>query len=450
MTLNRCGLESRATGVSSDRDLMNRTLLLAVAAIAFPAFAKELPPLPAELSAYQLDPAPEPAGLLLKKGDRVAICGDSITEQKRYSVIIESYLTACLPELDITCRQYGWGGEQASGFLRRMESDVLRFKPTFATSCYGMNDFRYVPYDEAIAAEYRKNETTMVQAFKKAGTRVLLGSPGIIDTVPHWVKSAKGTKEDLNLSLSKFRNIGIQIAAAENVAFADVFRPMLLADNQAEKVNGPEFLVAGKDGVHPGWAGQVVMAYAFLKGMGIDGDLGTITLDASGKATATAGHQVVSSDGGKITLKSTKLPFSPGPGDVKNDDVIRAGLALVPFDDELNRFILKMSSPSAASYDVTWGETTRTYTADQLKQGVNLAKDFENHPLLPAFKKVWDAVAAKQDYETRQIKTLVHGPEGAADVDATFALTEKVHDKLAKAIADAKQPAEHVITVTAK
>jgi lysophospholipase L1-like esterase len=429
---------------------MKRFLPLVVTTLAFPISAKEIPPLPAELTAYQLDPAPEPGGLLLKKGDRVAICGDSITEQKRYSVIMESYLTACLPELEITCRQYGWSGEQASGFLGRLESDVLRFKPTFATSCYGMNDFRYVPYDEAIAAEYRKNETTMVQAFKKAGARVLLGSPGIIDSVPGWVKSAKGTKEDLNLSLSKFRNIGIQVAAAEKVAFADVYRPMLLADNLAEKQNGPEFMIAGKDGVHPNWAGQLVMAYAFLKGMGIDGDLGTITIGRSGKATATAGHKVVSSDGGKITIQSTKLPFSPGPGDVKNDDVIRAGLALVPFDDELNRFTLKIDFPEAKNYDVTWGEATKTYTAEQLKQGVNLAKDFENHPLVPAFKKVWNAVAAKQDYETRQIKALVHGPEGAADLDMTFALTEKVRVKLAKAVADSKQPAEHVITVTAK
>lgn len=429
---------------------MNRALILAVAALAFPVFAKEAPPLPPELSAYKLDPAPEPTGLLLQKGDRVAICGDSITEQKRYSVIIESYLTACLPELEITCRQYGWSGEQASGFLRRMASDVLRFQPTFATSCYGMNDFRYVPYDEAIAAEYRKNETAMVRAFKKSGARVLLGSPGVIDTVPHWVKSASGTKEDLNLSLSKFRNIGIQVAAAEQVAFADVFRPMLLADHQAEKLHGPNFMVAGKDGVHPGWAGQVVMAYAFLKGMGIDGNLGTISIDGSGKATSSAGHEVVSSQGGKITIKSTKLPFSPGPGDVKNDDSIRAGLALVPFDDELNRFVLKLESPTAANYDVTWGDSTKSYSADQLKQGVNLAKDFENHPLLPAFRKIWTAVAAKQDYETRQIKTLVHGPEGAADVDATFALTEKVRAKLAKAVADAKQPAEHVITITPK
>ena len=123
------------------------------------------PAWPAELAAYQLVPAPPQTQKWLQAGDRLAICGDSITEQKQYSVIIETYLTACLPEMEITCRQYGWSGEQAAGFLKRIANDVLRFKPTLATTCYGMNDFRYVPYDEAIAAEYRKNQTAIARIF---------------------------------------------------------------------------------------------------------------------------------------------------------------------------------------------------------------------------------------------------------------------------------------------
>lgn len=78
--------------------------------------AKVAPPLPAELANYHLAEAPEPS-VTLKKGDRLAICGDSITEQKQYSVLIETYLTACLPKLEITYRQYGWSGERISGFL---------------------------------------------------------------------------------------------------------------------------------------------------------------------------------------------------------------------------------------------------------------------------------------------------------------------------------------------
>ena len=54
--------------------------------------------------------APAPARLLLKTGDRLAICGDSITEQKMYSRIMETYLTVCVPQFDITVRQYGWSG----------------------------------------------------------------------------------------------------------------------------------------------------------------------------------------------------------------------------------------------------------------------------------------------------------------------------------------------------
>src|SRR2546423_1624225 len=61
--------------------------------------------------------APLPEGLLLKNGDRLAICGDSITEQKEYSRIMETYLTVCEPQLGVAVRQYGWSGETASGFL---------------------------------------------------------------------------------------------------------------------------------------------------------------------------------------------------------------------------------------------------------------------------------------------------------------------------------------------
>lgn len=429
---------------------MTRTLWFLPLAFALPISARELPPLPAELAAYVLAPAPETTSPLLKKGDRLAICGDSITEQKFYSVLLETYLTACLPELEITCRQHGWSGEQAAGFLKRMENDVLRFQPTIATTCYGMNDFRYVPYDEAIAADYRKNQTAVIDAFQGIGCRVVLGSSGIIDSVPSWVKTAKGTQQDLNLALSRFRNIGVEVARAEEVAFADLYRPMLLADHAAKKQYGPDFKVSGEDGVHPDWAGQLLMAYGFLKGLGVNGDLGGVTYDdAAGKASAANGHEVLSTANGRITLRSTRLPFCAGPGAADKDDSIRAGLALVPFDDELNRFIFRMESPKAANYTVTWGDQSRTYTAGQLKDGVNLAKDFDNNPLLPAFQKIRDAVFQKQAYETRQIKTLVHGPEGAADLDATFALTEKARAPLAKAVLDAKQPAEHVITITA-
>ena len=424
------------------------TLVLAIVTCTLQAQnAKPLPDDP-HFAPYQLLPAPSGGGLMLEKGDHLAICGDSITEQKRYSLIIEAYLTACVPELEVTCRQFGWSGEQAGGFLGRMENDVLRFKPDVATTCYGMNDFRYVPFDEAIAKAYRENLAGMIKEFRAADCEVLLGSPGIIDSVPSWVKSATGTQLDLNVTLSKFRNIGVELATTEKQRFADVYRPMLIADYKAKKAHGKDFKVAGKDGVHPGWAGQLVMAYAFLKGLGLDGDLGSIVVDGD-KADASGGHEVKSIEAGRITLLSKRLPFAPGPGNLTNDDSIRAGLALVPFDADLNRLTLKIANPKASNYSVKWGDETREYSKQQLAAGVNLAADFIDHPLRQAFQKVWDAAAKKQAYETRQMKTLMHGPEGHADMEATVALTEKVHAKLAKALGRSMAPVEHVIEIRA-
>ena len=175
-----------------------------------------------------------------------------------------------------------------------MKNDVLRFKPTIATTCYGMNDHQYVPFKEEIGAAYRQNQTAIVSKFKEAGARVVLGSSGTIHSVPSWVKTAAGTWEDLNLSLLQLRNIDIEIAEAERVAFADVYWPMLVGSRNAVQKYGDGFHLEGGDGVHPGWAGQVVMAAAFLQGLGVDGNVGEISMDlGANSAVASGGHEAL-------------------------------------------------------------------------------------------------------------------------------------------------------------
>lgn len=46
---------------------------------------------------YKPVKAPSATSLIFKQSDRLAICGDSITEQKMYSRILETYLTVCVP-----------------------------------------------------------------------------------------------------------------------------------------------------------------------------------------------------------------------------------------------------------------------------------------------------------------------------------------------------------------
>jgi hypothetical protein len=350
----------------------------------------------------------------------------------------------------VTVRQFGWSGEKAPGFLARMDNDVLRFDPTIATTCYAMNDHNYQPYKEEYGQIYRDASLAIIRSFKEHGVRVIQGSAGTVGKMPSWVKRALGTIDDLNLSLLEFRNIDVRLAEQEHVGFADVFVPMLVEGYEAKHRYGDDYMISGKDGVHPGWAGHLVMAYAFLKAMGLDGEIGTITVDmASGQASASAGHRILSADAGQVQIESSRYPFcATGPAD--SDSSIRSGMTLVPFNDNLNRFTLVVKNAPAAGCRVTWGDTSKSYTAAQLKAGVNLAADFEINPFSEAFKRVDDAVARKQDYETRQVKTLFHGPEGQADMDMTVALTEKTRAPLAEAIEAAFVPVRHTIRIEAR
>ncbi len=429
------------------------SVLFAIVLISLaPLLAAQWESLPSDayFAAYKPLKAPPAEGLLLKPGDRLAICGDSITEQKMYSRIMETYLTVCVPQLDITVRQFGWSGERAPGFLARMKNDTLRFAPTIATTCYAMNDHKYQPYQEEFGRVYRDASRSIIRLFKEQGVRVIQGSAGTVGKMPSWVKQAKGTVNDLNLSLLEFRNIDVRLARSEQVAFADVFLPMLVQGPEAKRRYGDDYMIAGKDGVHPGWAGQLVMAYAFLKAMGLEGDIATVTVDMeNGRAIASTGHHVQSAKSKEVQIESHRYPFC-ATGPLDSDSSIRSGMTLVPFNEQLNRFMLVAKNAPAGRYRVTWGDTSKRYTAAQLAEGVNLAADFAVNPFSEAFGRVDDAVYKKQAYETRQIKTLFHGPEGHADMETTAALTETTRAPLAQAIETAFVPVRHTIRIDAE
>jgi lysophospholipase L1-like esterase len=439
-----------------------------------PAAEALLPVKPGDAYFAQLDPkpAPQPSGLMLQKGDRLAICGDSITEQKMYSRIMETYLTVCVPQLEVTTRQYGWGGETAQGFWRRMSNDCLRFKPTIATTCYGMNDHGYRPYDEKIGTAYRSNQLGVVNLFLSNGVRVVLGSPGCVGRNKNWNEASVMAK---NINLCALRNIDIEIATQKKIGFADVFWPMFVWSQEAQQHYGTDFALPGSDGVHPNWAGHTAMAYSFLRALGLDGAIGTFTVDlGAGTATASEGHEIVATKTGEVQIKSKRYPFCVA-GATNKDDSIRSAMTFIPFHQELNRLLLIAKNASARKYKVTWGASSRSYTAEELQKGVNLAADFAENPFLEAFKKVDAAVAAKQGYETKQIKEIFHdlvngkfktvdeirdseleklfalrSAEGKFNRDQIADATEQTRAPLVEAVKSAFVPVTHTIKIEAE
>ena len=437
--------------------LVHATLVVVFIILNLPCFTRAADYEPKSTNSFFLKfnprKAPAPGPLALKEGDRLAIIGDSITEQRMYSRIIETYLTVCAPELKITARQFGWSGETAEGFRRRMTNDCLRFNPTVATLCYGMNDHKYRPFDMENEQWYADNYSAVARSLKDAGATVILGSAGCVGKVPAWAHSVPYTLDELNINLCAFRDCDIALARELQTPFADVFWTMFKATYQAQTLYGTNYHVSGNDGVHPGWAGHLVMAYSFLRAMGLDGDIGTLTVDLGAQsATATAGHTVESFKDNLLTVTSAKYPFCAG-GDTNSDASVRSGATLVPFFQDLSRFQLVVKNATAPQYNIIWsGGTnsyTNTYTSAQLAEGINLAADFVTNPFCESFDEVDKAVAKKQAYETHQIKQVFHGAEGKADMAKAVETTEAERAPLAQAIADAMTPVRHTILIQA-
>ena len=114
---------------------------------------------------------------------RVAVIGDSITEQRLYSKYVECWLLACSGVPDVQVMQFGWSGERADGFAWRAINDLAVFHPTVATLCYGMNDGGYQPWKPEIGETYDANMRKVLDRVGEAGVKtVVVGSPGAVDT----------------------------------------------------------------------------------------------------------------------------------------------------------------------------------------------------------------------------------------------------------------------------
>ncbi len=170
--------------------------------------------------------------------------------------------------------------------------------------------------------------------------------------------------------------------------FADVITPMIEAMTKAKEKYGKAYHLAGGDGVHPAQNGHLVMAYAFLKALGCDGDLGQINVDlAGGKAEASGGHKVLSSDKGTVEIESTRYPFC-FEGDPSKPEATRGVIEFFPFNADLNRLTLKVTGVGDKGAKVTWGAETKQFTREQLTTGINLAAEFlDNNPFCRSHSK---------------------------------------------------------------
>ncbi|MDI1315472.1 SGNH/GDSL hydrolase family protein [Prosthecobacter sp.] len=393
---------------------------------------------------------------LLPPNARVAVIGDSITEQKIYSRYIETYLLACTGRSDIKVFQFGWSGERAGGFAARLENDLAVFNPNVATTCYGMNDGSYTAYTPQIGAEYEKNMRAVIAGLQKVGVKVMaIGSPGGVDPDFFTRPTIKG--EIYNENLAHLRDIAKKLAEENKQPFANVHDSMMSALAKSKAALGKEYGPFGGDGFHPAPAGQLLMAQAFLKALGFDGEIGTITVDLKGECAASSGHAIIAGKGGSVTLESSKWPFI-FDADPKSAGSNRSILPFTTFNQDLNRLTLKVKNLSAAKAKVTWGSQSKEFTREQLEAGINLAAEFTKTPFDNDFAALTAAITLKENFETLLIKNLVThmrviAAEAAEEPKVAAALTKlkkKLADEHAKPDANVRKfikPVTHTIKV---
>ena len=391
---------------------------------------------------------------LVQPNDVVAICGDSITQKQVYSAYIEDYLLMCQPVEGIRTVQFGSNGAGAYVLGKRTPHDLAYFHPTVATMLYGMNDGQYKPLNDERANSFRQGMLGSIEALKKIGVRtIVVASPSCVDGARDLA-----ARKMYNTTLASLGDISRTIAQQENLPFADVHTAMGDAIARGEAVL-PNFNVGG-DGTHVGPAGHLMIAYGLLKAMGFDGAVGTITVDlAANKATGTPGQKIISVSGGAVEIESTRYPFCFLPNSPVYATSITAADALpfLPFNTDLNRYLLVVHGLTSPRAKVTWGTQSQEFTSADLEKGINLADAFVKvNPFIAPFAKVDAAVHQQQDQETRVTWAYLADandalrqamPSQTAVLDQIQNAAMQQCDVLAKAAAAQVVPVRHTILI---
>jgi lysophospholipase L1-like esterase len=396
------------------------------------------------------------AGLALQPNDMLAITGDSITAQHYYSAILEDYLIMCQPTPGLSVAQFGWAGETAPGFLARVNSDLYPFKPTFVTTAYGMNDGAYTALTDTIASTYRQAQTDLVDSFKKNGVRmVVIGSPKCVDTYTYKLRNGADAAT-YNQNLAALAEIDKEVAAKEGVLYADVYDITTATMQKAKARYGDAYQFAGPDGVHPEQDCSLVIAYAYLKALGCDGAIGTLTVDYAAKqATADPAQQIVSYQDGTLTVKSTRYPFCfPGQPDQPNFSAA-AILKDIPFNDDLNRYLLVVKGLTTPKAKITWGATSKEFASTDLAKGINLAAEFLQNPFCDQFNQVWHSVLLQQSQDQILVESFLNklarfkemAPTATAALDQAAQAGIAQREIMNQAAIALVVPIQHTITI---
>ena len=314
----------------------------------------------------------------LRDGDRVVFYGDSITDQRRYTSFVETFVITRFPNLDIRFVHSGWGGDRVTGggggpIDVRLWRDVLPYDPTVVTIMLGMNDGRYRAFDQEIFETYATGYQHIIDTLKRQlpGVRITAIQPSPYDDVTRDPRFEGGYNE----VLIKYGEFLSELAAREQLGLADLNTPLVQVLDKANASDPDSAARLIADRIHPGQQIALVMAEALLQSWNAPTIVTEVEIDAARKTVNAEVNTEVSHLSGENSLAWTQMDRSlPMPISSENR-LMALVLESSDFTDALNRQPLRVKSLAPGSYRLLIdGEDIGRFNAEELSSGINLAE----------------------------------------------------------------------------
>jgi len=331
--------------------------------------------------------AAEPTPFYLHDGDRVVFYGDSITDQRLYTLYTELYALTRYPSLNVSFVHSGWGGDRVTGggggpVDLRLKRDVVTYQPTIVTIMLGMNDGGYTKHKAENDEAFKTGFQHIVESLRQQipGLRITAIKPSPFDDVTRPFTISPDGYNAILVSYGAWIDTYAAVAKIDvadlNSGVVQVVRNADLADRS----NAPKII---PDRVHPGPAGHLIMAEQLLKSWNARAVVSAVAIDAG----ASAGPQVtqeehahingLTAEGGGLRWTETEdalpLPLAPM---AEADDTGVIALALKNSDiwTALNDETLRVTGLASGHYIIRIdGMGAGEFSNTVLQEGINLA-----------------------------------------------------------------------------
>jgi len=404
--------------------------------------------------------AQQPKPFYLKDGDKVVFYGDSITDQRLYTAIVEAFVATRYPSLNVSFTNSGWGGDSVSGggggpIDTRLKRDVFAYHPSVVTIMLGMNDGGYHPAAEDTNQKYYAGYRHIVESLRAGlpNVRITAIKPSPYDNVTR--EHAPNGTADFEYN-EVMRGFGMWIGTyADQAHFdtADMNTNVVKMLRKAYELDPDTAKGLVSDRIHPSFAGHLIMAEELLKSWGARPVVSAVTIDAS-KPTA----KIESATDAKVTdlsnsgsLSWTQLDDAL-PLPLKQwEEMWWGGGAAVQlvvkssdFTDALNQQILKVKGLHPGTYSIKIdGKSVASFNRDELAAGVNIAD--LNTPATEQALKVYQLATTQEEihfdwWRNVEVPLADDGlAQSAGAVDSFRALEGGIEKK----VHDTAQPTPH-------